>query len=152
MDWTQVSCTAGGLFTVWATREALTCSNKYIKIYLHVEQFSQNTYWKLAEDLIQSKVQERSLCVQWRKKREKEESEQNLYPWEPPSLPGKCAKTHREHQRLERRECELACGPQSGERAAETVLATLLHVPAGDMHLLVCAVTRCWNVGFSRQT
>ena len=38
----------------------LISSCKYIKTHLHVKQFSQNTYWTLAEDLIHPNLQERS--------------------------------------------------------------------------------------------
>ena len=34
-DWTEVSCMAGGFFTVWATREAL-CMCAYMCIYIYV--------------------------------------------------------------------------------------------------------------------
>ena len=54
------------------------------KIHLHVEQFSWNTYWKPAEDLVQPKLQEQSPHNQvgWRGKGEEEESGQELCPWE----------------------------------------------------------------------
>ena len=41
---------------------------------------------------------------------------------------------------------------QAGQRETSTVMATLLHSPAWDMHLLVCAGAGCWNSGFRGQT
>ena len=60
----------------------LTSSQMHQKIHLQVEQFSQNTYWKLAEDLIQPKLQEGSPYnqVEWNKTIK--ELGQNLNPWE----------------------------------------------------------------------
>lgn len=60
----------------------LTSSQMHQKIHLQVEQFSQNTYWKLAEDLIQPKLQEGSPYnqVEWNKTIK--ELGQNLSPWE----------------------------------------------------------------------
>ena len=42
-DWTQVSCTAGGFFTVWATREAL-CVHVYMQFFWTVWESVANLY------------------------------------------------------------------------------------------------------------
>ena len=51
------------------------------KIHLHVEEFSQNTYCMLAEELIQPKMQESS-PHNWVRRRKKKESGWDLCLWE----------------------------------------------------------------------
>ena len=42
-----------------------------------------------------------------------------------------------------RRVQQPACVRQNGERSVQRVVATLLHSPARDMHLLVCTAAGC---------
>ena len=45
-DWTQVSCFAGGFFTVWATTETLEAGYGYVNEYWHYENIYKKTYVK----------------------------------------------------------------------------------------------------------
>ena len=57
-DWTQVSCIAGGFFTVWAIREALTFSNfclwiRSSLVKLNILKSSWKRVWKqFSKDLL----------------------------------------------------------------------------------------------------
>ena len=110
----------------WQNRRTLSSppSTNTSKIHLHVEYFSQNTCWTLAEDIIKPKLQERSPHNQeWWKKKKKGigmgpctlgksyERGKVPSPRESPSLVGTWAETERELQRL-RGECstQLAGG------------------------------------------
>ena len=128
------------------------------KTHLHVEKFSQNTHWTLAEDLIQPKLQERSPqnWIGWKKKKKIRNQDGTCapggsfqrgkvpLPWEPPSPTGRSTGTDREPQR---RAQQPACGRQDRGRPAQTVHATLLHFPAQDTCLLVCGAAGGWNSG-----
>ena len=47
-DWTQISCIAGGFFTIWATREAPICDNKH---YMELSKTQRQNYLRAIDSL-----------------------------------------------------------------------------------------------------
>ena len=41
-DWTQVSCTAGRFFTVWATMDDRLCARHFSKYFIHINSFKSH--------------------------------------------------------------------------------------------------------------
>ena len=131
-----------------------------------MEQFSQNTYWMLAEDLIQPKQQERSPHNQVgrKKKKKKKELGQDLYPvrepWKrkgyltlgTPFTGWKISQDRQGASEAQRRVQQPVCSRQNTERPAQTVHATTLYSPAREAWLLGHTGPGCWNLGFSKQT
>lgn len=133
-----------------------------LKIYLHLEQFSKNTCWTLAEDHIKSKLQKISPC-NWTRRKKKERimwrlaplvgscgKGMVLSPWEAASLVGRWARTKRKLQRL-RKECNSWFVTIEHKEISTEGPGYLPELPDWDVHLLVHMLLNSltWYIRFS---